>query len=157
MQSYTYSFKARINELDFGRMTFAAIDLPASVAKDLPLKDYPRLRIKGAINDVPHKGAIQPKGKNKYYLMMSKRAMKTCGVSVGDRVTVGFEIDDQDAVDVPAELANALEQDDSAARIWRELTPGKQRGFCYMVDNAKRTKTRERRAQKVLQMLEELE
>ena len=106
---------------------------------------------------VPHKGALQPKGDQKWCLMLSKRVMKQCGVTIGDRVSVGFEIDDQDAVDVPTELANALEQDELAARIWRELTPGKQRGFSYMVDSAKRPATRICRANEVLELLHDLD
>lgn len=157
MAAFTYSFKARITERDFGRMSYAVVDLPAKVCKDLPLSDYPRLRVRGAINDVAHKGALQPKGDKKWCLMLSKRVMKSCGVAIGDRVSVGFEIDDQDAVDVPVELAEAIAQDDMAARIWGELTPGKQRGFSYMVDSAKRTETRERRAKEVLEMLYELD
>ena len=155
--AYTYSFKARITERDFGRMSYAVVDLPSKLCKELPLADYPRLRVKGVINDVPHKGAIQPKGNRKWCIMLSKRAMKNCGVGIGDRVSVGFEIDDQDAVDVPAELTHALDRDEVAARIWQELSPGKKRSFSHMVDSAKRAETRERRASEVLEMLHELE
>ena len=88
--------------------------------------------------------------------MISKRVRKACSAKIGDRVTVGFEIDDQDAVDVPPELQNALEQDDEAMLVWRELTPGKKRGFAYMVDSARRKETRERRAEEVLEALRDL-
>ena len=156
MASFTYSFKAKITKRDFGRMTYAVVDLPAKLRKELPLEDYPRLRVRGAINDVPHKGALQPKGDKKWCLMLSKRVLKNCGVAIGDRVSVGFEIDDQDAVDVPEELTDALELDEVATRIWRDLSPGKQRSFCHMVNSAKRAETRRRRAATAVEMLHDL-
>ena len=158
MGNFTYSFRAKIIEHDFGRMSLAVVEVPASIRKDLPLADYPRLRIRGQINEMPHKGALQSKSKSKskWYVMLPKRVLKACRAKIGDRVTVGFEIDDQDAVDVPAELVSALEQDEVASKIWNNLTSGKQRGFAYMVDSAKRIETRERRAQEVLRALHEL-
>lgn len=154
---FTYSFEARIEKRDFGRMVYAVVKVPARICKELPLADYPRLRVRGEISQNEYRGAFQPQGDKKWCLMLSKRFMKSCGVEIGNRVQVGFEIDDQDAVDVPEELLMALEQDEAAAAIWQELTPGKKRGFAHMVNSAKRVETRQCRAADVIEMVNELE
>ena len=43
-------------------MSYAVVDLPAKLRKDLPLADYPRLRVRGAINDGPAQRSIATEG-----------------------------------------------------------------------------------------------
>jgi len=157
MPNFTYHFSGKIVQHQMRNMTFSVVFLPAKLAKELPLDDYPRLRVDGAVNETPFNLALQPTGgKKKWHLLMSKRFLKSCGAKLGDRVAVGFEIADQEAVNVPVELTAALETDNQAAHIWSELSAGKQRGFAYLVDSAKRSETRMRRADEVLQLIREL-
>ena len=61
-----------------------------------------------------------------------------------------FNIDDQDFVDVPDELAAALAADKALDDSWNLLTPGRQRFLCHQIASAKRQATRDRRLQDVL-------
>ena len=61
-----------------------------------------------------------------------------------------FNIDDQDFVDVPDELADALAADRALDTSWNRLTQGKKRFHCHQIASAKRQATRDRRLQAVL-------
>lgn len=91
----------------------------------------------------------------KWYLMVSEKLQKTCGVSMGDHVSVSFDIADQDAVTLPIELQDALEANDTAREAWNGWTAGKRRGWCHRVDSARMPETRERRVEEVIDLLME--
>ena len=153
MGEFPYQFDATIKSYDFNRYVYAAVYLPANVRDQLQLGGNPRLRVEGFIGGAAFRGACQPAGNKKWYLMLSKKFLKANKLSMGDRVTVELAVADQDAVDVPEELRLALAADDRAAKIWQGLTAGKQRGFAYRVSSAKRAETRERRVEEVLESL----
>ena len=146
-------FEANIKSYDFNRYIYAAIYLPAKIRDQLALSKSPRLRIEGSIAGYPFQGACQPAGNKRWYLMLSKKFLKTSQLSLGDRVHVELQVADQDAVGVPKELRMALESDDRAQEIWNGLTAGKRRGFAYRVSSAKRVETRERRVAEVIESL----
>ena len=87
--------------------------------------------------------------------MVSKKLQKLCGVTLGDRVSVSFDIADINAITVPMELQYALEANDAAREVWDSWTAGKRRGFCHRVDSVKMIETRERRVEEVLERLKE--
>ena len=91
--------------------------------------------------------------RGRWYLLVSKKAMKAAGVSLGDDVEVRFRIADQEAVDVPHDLERALEADAVALARWYALTPGKKRGLAFRVAQAKRPETRAKRTAEVLEAL----
>lgn len=156
MHSYEYHFEAKVELHDFGRMAYTVVYLPARLKAALPFDQYPRLRIEGEVNGVRINGAFQPAAGGKSYLMLSKRFLRSCQLSVGDRVRVEFDIADQDAVDIPSELRFALDANDEAARIWGQISSGRRRGLAYRVSSAKREGTRENRVEEVLQTLREI-
>ncbi len=154
---FPYAFEAPIEYYDFGTMAYTVVYLPRELERELPLDEYPRLRINGEVADRPIEGAWQPGGERsdgRWYLMVPRKFMQQASLSLGDEVEVRFEIADQDHVDVPAELRAALDQNDAARAAWAQLTPGKQRGLAYRVDSAKRAETRARRVAEVLGELE---
>lgn len=153
---YTYSFTAEIKAYDFNRYIYSAVYLPSKLCKQLDLKSNPRLRVRGVIADCPFDGACQPAGDETWYLMLSKKFLKQNKLEMGDRVTVSFDVADQDAVEVPKELQHALNANTRAGTIWAALTPGKQRGFAYRVSSAKREATRAKRVEEVIEGLLEL-
>ena len=88
--------------------------------------------------------------KDKWYVLLLKRILKKLHLSVGDEVYIVFEIADQEAVDVPPELRQALEINRKACDIWKSLTAGKRRSFAFRVSSGKLIQTRERRVDEVL-------
>jgi hypothetical protein len=121
-----------------------AIYLPSSLEDELPLKEHPRLRIRGVIGNAEFMGAWQPTGGG-WYLMVSKALLRRSGYRLGELAMVRFRIDDQDAVDVPEPLREALDANRAAKRLWDKATPGKRRGLAYYVASAKLPATVEKR------------
>lgn len=152
MSEYQYSFASKVVMYEFESYSHAVVYVPKKIINQLPMGKGARLRIDGELNGVRFELAIMP-AKGRWYILMSKRLQKLCGIGVGEKVEIDFNIADQDRVVVPDELRNALEADDDAMAVWNDLTAGKQRSFCYYVDSAKRAETRENRVEVVLRRL----
>lgn len=135
-----------------GELFYTVLFLPNDLLGDLPLKEYPRLRVDGEMFDIPFEGALQP-AKGRWYLLISRAFMKEHGLGLGDWVEVRFNIGDQDHVDVPEELQRAIEANSKAAKLWKSLTPGKKRGYATQVASAKQATTRETRALKMIEYM----
>ena len=148
MSYFTHAFEAKIVKPERG-YHLALIYLPAALTEELPFDKHPRLRIEAEIGEYPLDCAIQPHD-GRRYIMLSKRTLRESGHTVGDTVDVRFRIADQDAVNVPEELEQALESDTKATEMWDLLTPGKKRGFAHRVSSAKRSSTRRKRAADII-------
>lgn len=135
------------------KVTYTVVWLPQDIEAKLPFDDFPRLRVTGEIADVPFEGAWQPAGEHGKYLMVPKQVFASAEVSVGDRVEIRFKITDQNAVDVPEALQDAIDSDDDLTKAWAELSAGKQRAFAYRVSSAKTEKTITKRVDEVTHMI----
>lgn len=152
MSDYPYNFDAKIVKYGFGKIVFSVVYVPKEITSQLDFSKSKRLRIDGEIEGIRIEAALIPT-KGKWYLMVSRKLQKLCGVLFGDRVSVSFDIADQDAITVPMELQFALEANDVAREVWDGWTAGKRRGFCYRVDSAKMVATRERRVEETIDFL----
>lgn len=154
MSDYPYNFDAKIMKYGFGKVHFSVVYVPKEILSQLDFTKSKRLRVDGEVEGIRIEAALMPT-KGKWYLMVSKKLQKLCGVSMGDRVSVSFDIAVQDAITVPMELHFALEANDAAREVWDSWTAGRRRGFCYRVDSAKMVETRERRVEEVIDTLTE--
>jgi len=148
-----YDFEGRIDRFGVGRerkVWYTVLFLPDGLATALPFGRFPRLRVEGEIADVPVAGAWMPTGDGRRYFIVSPRVLKDAGVGLGDLVEMRFGIADQDAVDVPAALADALVRDEGARAAWDALTPGRRRGLAHRVHGARTPETRARRVAEVI-------
>lgn len=154
MSFYPYSFNAPIMFHDVGseRYAYKVVFLPPDITDQLPLKTYPRLRIQGEINEQPYEGSCTPV-RGQHYLLLSSDFLKSVNAQVGDDVDVRFAIADQDAVDVPTRLREALWDNPKMQALWDNQTPGKQRGLAYMVATAKTEPTIAKRIDTVFDIL----
>ena len=154
MSYYDYAFDAPIERLAIGNgprvLHYHVVILPEACADDLPLDKYPKLRIIGEIADYPIRGAWNPIADGRKYFILSSKFLKNAGLSAGDQVEVKFNIDDQDYVEVPAELEAQLDIDTELRAIWEALTAGKKRFYSYQITSAKQQATRDKRLQKLL-------
>ena len=157
MSFFTHSFEAEIERHPIGRgkriLHYRVVYLPAEIEHALPFEAHPRLRVTGEIAEVPIKGAWQPAGDGRRYLMVPKQVFTVAGVTVGDRVAVRFKVDDQDAVDLPDALYRALKADKGLSNQWDLLTPGAKRAFAYRVGSAKTDNTIAKRVEEVTHMV----
>ncbi len=71
----------------------------------------------------------------------------------GDSLVVQFCVDASDKVDIPVELERALWANAVASKTWNLLTPGKKRGYCYRISSAKRSETRQKRVEELIDLL----
>ncbi|MEM6277988.1 MAG: YdeI/OmpD-associated family protein [Verrucomicrobiota bacterium] len=152
---FQHEFAAPVSEYDFGRMAYRVVYLPLDLIAKLPFDKHPRLRIDAMIEDVPQNCAIQPSDQGRY-ILLSKRLLKELGKSHGDTIHISFDIADQDAVDVPLELEEALARSPHLQKKWESLTPRKRRCFAFRVSKAKRPETREAKAEEILEFLGDL-
>jgi hypothetical protein len=153
VSDYTYSFEAQIVHHNVGTYVYTVVFLPDELRKKLPLKKHPRLRIDAELAEHPFEGAWQPV-KGRWYVMLSKQILKDVALKVGDWAEFRFAVMDQDAVNVPGILQDALDENKKAGSAWKELTAGKQRGFAYRVVSAKTAGTREKRLAEVIEALQ---
>ena len=131
---YKYEFNGRIQKYPVGinkrgELFYTVIFLPDELISILPVKQYPRLRVDGEIHNLPFQGALQP-SKGRYYLLLSQRFLKENELNQGDDIEVRFNIGDQDHVEIPTELEQALRQQSEAKAPWDSFTPGKKARLC---------------------------
>ena len=152
MSEYPYSFTAKVelHHVGGGSPQFRVIFLPEEIAARLKPKQH--LRLEGEINGIRFEGAVQS-SKSGWYVMVSKKLLKICGLDVGRTTTVEFDVGDQDAVDVPDELYFALQADEEARRAWAAITSGRRRTFAHRVGSAKLRETRLHRVEEVIEQL----
>jgi hypothetical protein len=151
---FPHALTAEIVQHDVGseRYRYTVIFVPDDVKAALPLADHPKLRITGEVDDHPIEAALTPV-RGAHYILLSKKLLAAIGKHVGDTVELRFRIADQEAVDVPERLADALERDAGMRALWEACTPGKQRALAYMVASARRAATQDERIAKVAAVL----
>ena len=152
MNDYEHSFEAKIVKYDFGTMVYTVVYVPKRILAKLDFSKSKRLRIDGEVNGVRVDAAMMP-AKGKWYVMVSKKLQKQCGLTLGDVAIVRFNVADPDSITIPRELERALNANDRAMKVWNQMTAGKRRGFCYRVASAKMPETRERRVFEVMETL----
>lgn len=90
----------------------------------------------------------------RFLISFNAETRKATGRGAGDEVEVRLDVDDAPRViEVPADLAAELEQDDAVRAAWEALSYSKQRGHAESITGAKAADTRARRVAKVLDAL----
>jgi len=159
MSLFTHEFEAplELHGVGISRVIwYHVLMMPDSIAQELPLRTYPRLRVRGEIVDIPVAGAWIPTGDGRHYFIVSPAVRKGTGALLGDTLDMRFVVDDQDRVDVPAPLTDALSKRPEMQAVWQGLTPGRRRGLAHKVAQAKTDLTVQRRIQEVMDTLSEI-
>jgi hypothetical protein len=111
-------------------------------------------RVMGTLNGHPVRLGLQPMSSGERYLMINKDLCQAAGVRLGQRVQLTLAPDpDPDHVDLPNELAQALDAWPEAAAGFARLTPGGRRALAYHITTAKQAETRARRAVEIAERL----
>lgn len=156
MSYFTHEFEAVIENFGVGRerqIFYKVLFLPPQLEADLPFDQYPRLRVEGEIADIPVRCAFIPAGDGRRYVIVPPVVSKVTGLDLGDLVEFRFRVDDQDFVDTPAALQDAIDADDELRSIWDGLTAGKKRMFAHHVASAKSAPTVDKRVAESLEAL----
>lgn len=156
MSYFTHEFTGELSRHGVGRdrvVMYTVLFLPPDLEAELPFAEFPRLRVEGEVADVPVRGAWMPTGDGRRYFIVSPMVRRTADIKIGDLVEMRFRVDDQDHVDVPEALDQAIKTDAEASGLWDELTAGKKRMFAFHVASAKTAATQAKRVQEALEAL----
>jgi len=131
----------------------AGIPIPDEVVDALGAGRKPPVVV--TVNGFTYRSSIATvDGQSMVGLSAERRAAS--GVNGGDEVDVDIELDTAPReVDVPPELAAALEADDAARATWERLSYSNKSWHVLQVTGAKSDETRDRRIAKSIEALRE--
>jgi hypothetical protein len=112
-----------------------------------------RAPVKVSINGYSYRSTISVCG-GKYYLPVRRDRREAAGVKGGDIIEVTIQRDtDVRTVDLPPALSAALAKNGPARARWEALSYSNKKEYAEAVLRAKKSETRGRRIQKVLEKL----
>ena len=130
-----------------GAWTFALI--PAAVTRTAGLR--PRMRIVGAIDGVPFRSSLIPRGGGTLFVVVPGLLREEIGKTRGQSVEISLSIDPRpQIVRVPADLGRALGAD---RRRFDRLAPSHRKAFVIWITEAKQPATRTRRIATAVEMV----
>jgi hypothetical protein len=118
---------------------------------------YGRARppVRVTINGHTYRSTIAVYGERNY-LPLNRHNRAAAGVEAGDEIEVSLELDDEPReVDLPRDLAEALQDDPEAQRAFTGMSYSHQREYVDHIAEAKRSETRARRIQRSMKKLRE--
>ena len=128
--------------------TATGIEVPAEVVDGLGGGRRPKVR--ATINGYAYRSSVAPMG-GAFLLPVSAEVRAAAGISAGDAVEVGLEIDTEPrTVTVPDDLAAALDADSAARQAFDALSYSQQQRHVLAIEGARTPETRRRRLEKVL-------
>lgn len=134
--------------IELGGKTATGLPVPDDVVASLDSGRRPPVRV--TINDHTYRSTIASMG-GRFMLPLSAENRSGAGVAAGDVVDVGIELDTQPReVEVPADLAVALDGNAAAKRRFEQLSYSAQRRYVLAVEGAKKAETRQRRIDKTI-------
>jgi Bacteriocin-protection, YdeI or OmpD-Associated/Domain of unknown function (DUF1905) len=112
-----------------------------------------RPKVKATVNDVTLRTTVSVYG-GRSYVGFRKEIQEAAGIRLGDRVRVRIEPDlEPREIEVPEDLARALGKDRAANEAFDRLSYTHRREYAQWVAGAKKPETRQRRAQKAIELL----
>jgi Bacteriocin-protection, YdeI or OmpD-Associated/Domain of unknown function (DUF1905) len=129
--------------LETNGRTATGIEVPSSVVDALGAGKRPPVRI--TLREHTYRTTVARMG-GRFLVPVSAEVREAAGVTAGDEIDVGIELDDAPrTVDVPADLAAALAEVPEAALAWEKLSYTHQKEWARSVEDAKKPETRARR------------
>jgi hypothetical protein len=111
--------------------------------------------VRGTVNGVPFRSRLAVYG-GETVLGLTNAFRASAGIVAGDQVEVVIERDDEPRqVEVPPALEARLEADEVAKQAFEKLSFTHRREYAGWIAEAKKDETRERRADKAIEMLRE--
>lgn len=124
----------------------AGIVVPDEFVAALGSSRHPRVRV--TLGSYMFRSSIASMG-GRFMLPMTAGTRDHAGVAAGDAVELDIELDDEPReVEVPADLAAALDRDDAARRHFDALSYSNKRRLVIPIESAKTEETRQRRIEK---------
>ena len=139
--------------VELGGKTATGMEVPAAVVEALAAGKKPAVRV--TVGGHTYRSTIATMG-GRFLLPLSAENRTAAGVAAGDQVEVDVELDDAPrVVEVPADLAEALDAHPAARRRFDALSYSHQRRHVLAVEGAKAEATRQRRVASAVATLAE--
>ncbi len=133
--------------------TATGIRVPEEVVEALGAGKRPKVTV--TINGFTYRSSIAVMGGD-FMVGVSAEHRAGAGVAGGDEVDVDIELDTAPrTIDVPPDLAAALDAEPAARRTFDALSYSNQSWHTYQIDGAKTDETRQRRIAKSIDALRE--
>jgi Bacteriocin-protection, YdeI or OmpD-Associated/Domain of unknown function (DUF1905) len=133
--------------------TATGIEVPPEVVEALGAGKKPPVRV--TLGGYAYRSTIAPRG-DRFLVGVSAEHREGAGVAAGDILDVDLELDiEPRELDVPADLAAALEGDQKASAFFESLSYSQKKWYVLPIEQAKAPETRERRVAKAIAMLRE--
>lgn len=140
-------------ELESTGKNTAGFEVPGELVTELAGGKHPK--IVATVNGFTFRTSIALMG-GRFMFGMSADRRKESGVTVGEHYDVDLELDTaRREVDVPDELAQALEKDPKAKAFWETLSYSNKSWHALQISGAKKPETRAARIEKSVAMLSE--
>jgi hypothetical protein len=137
--------------VELGGKTATGIPVPDDVVTALGSTKRPAVSV--TVGGYTYRTTVAPMG-GRYFVPLSAENRTSAGVAAGDEVNVSIALDTAPrTVDVPADLATALAQNNAVKAAFDKLSYSNQRRLVLSVEGAKTDETRQRRIAKAIDEL----
>lgn len=139
--------------VELGGKTATGIEVPAEVVEALGQGRRPPVQV--TIGGHTYRSTVAVMG-GRFMVPLSADNRRLAGVVAGDAVDVDIELDTEPReVTVPADFADALDQDAKAKGAFDAMSYSHRRRHVLAIEDAKTPETRQRRIAKAVAMLRE--
>jgi len=112
------------------------------------------VRVRGTINGVPFRRSIHPRDDGRHFMMLNRQMREEAGMMVGEPVQVVMELDTGErTVEVPPDLAEALDADAAFGEAYAKLAHSRRFEFVRWLNGTKNPETRQRRIARIKEMV----
>jgi hypothetical protein len=127
------------------------IEVPPEVIEALGAGRKPPVKV--TVNGYEYRNTVAVMG-GKYMISFSSDKRAATGIEGGDPIVVDLELDTSPrTVEVPDDLAAALDAAPGAREAWERLAPSHKKAHVTAVESAKAPETRQRRIAKAVESL----
>lgn len=127
------------------------IEVPPEVIEALGAGRKPPVKV--TVNGYEYRNTVAVMG-GKYMISFSSDKRAATGIQGGDPIVVDLELDTAPrTVDVPDDLAAAIDAAPGAREAWERLAPSHKKAHVTAVESAKAPETRQRRITKAVESL----
>ena len=127
------------------------VEVPPEVVESFGAGKRPPVVV--TVNGFEYRSTIAPMG-GMFLIPFSSDKRAATGIRGGDPIVVDLELDTAPrTVDVPDDLAAALDATPGAREAWERLSPSHKKAHVTAIEGAKAAETRQRRIAKALEAL----